>query len=209
MVRKQGIASSWWRLALVALVVVFGVGSTGCDKIADKFKKKAAAAAAKELSGDTGSASGINYFADASTLPTIYKAKIGGPTRVLEMLIYPTYGYAQIQDPKKLENVDQYDMRNGKVQDGAPVKFVGHTPTVADLKEITFDIGEVDFAAVPKMAKDAPAQLKIDDGKVTHMILQRPLPFNKEVRFRVYVNGSRKDGSVEYDAKGNMKKVYN
>ncbi len=229
----------WWgisRLSLFSLLLVFGLGTTGCEKIANMIGKKASEKLAKDIEessksgsksskgGDKGGKSGDdgddkpgsgatgakpNYFVDATNLPKLYKAKIGGATRVLELLIYPEYGYAQIQDPKKLENVDQYDERDGNVEDGNPVKFIGDQPTLADLKADTFDIDEVDFTAVPKMAKDAMVQLKIDDGKVTHMILKRPLPFSKEVRFRVYVDGARKDGSVEYDAKGNMKKVYN
>lgn len=223
------------RLALLTLLLVFGLSTTGCEKIANMIGKKASQQLEKDIEeasknaskkgkgdkakggddddkgGDKGGSGGkADYFgADATGLPKLYKTKIGGATRVLEMLIYPNYGYAQIQDPKKLENVDQYDMRDGNVEDGAPVKFIGDQPTAADLKETTFDIDEVDFASIPKIVKDAPVQLKIDGGKVTHIILKRPLPFNKDVRFRVYVDGERKDGSVEYDAKGNMKKVYN
>ncbi len=222
------------RLAILSMLLVLGLGTAGCDKIANMIGKKASQQLDKEIAeaaekgtkkakggakskGDDdddkaggGAAGKADYFgADATELPKLYKTKIGGATRILEMLIYPNYGYAQIQDPKKLENVDQYDMRDGNVEDGAPVKFIGNQPTAADLKATTFDVDEVDFTAIPKIVKDASAQLKIDDGKVTHIILKRPLPFEKEVRFRVYVDGSRKDGSVEYDAKGNMKKVYN
>lgn len=67
----------------------------------------------------------------------------------------------------------------------------------------------VDFGTVPRMAKDALAQLKIDDGKVTQMILKRGRPFNNDVRWRVYVTGTRKDGSVEYDPAEALKKVWN
>lgn len=227
---------NWWggRLAILSILLVLGLGTTGCEKIANMIGKKASQQLEKDIEeaskkgtkkakgdkkGDDddddkpgkggGAAAKVDYFgADAAGLPKLYKTKIGGATRVLELLIYPNYGYAQIQDPKKLENVDQYDMRDGNVEDGAPVKFIGDQPTAADLKETTFDIDEVDFSAIPKIVKDAMVQLKIDDGKVTHIILKRPLPFSKDVRFRVYVDGARKDGSVEYDAKGNMKKVY-
>jgi hypothetical protein len=59
------------------------------------------------------------------------------------------------------------------------------------------------------MVKDAPAQLKIDGAKVTHMVLKRGRPFSDDVRWRVYVSGPRKDGSVEYDPAGSVKKVWN
>ncbi len=86
---------------------------------------------------------------------------------------------------------------------------MGTTPTAKDLDEATVDIASVDFGAVPRMVKEATAQLKIDDGKVTHMILKRGRPFHNDVRWRVYVTGTRKDGSVEFDPAGTVKKVWN
>jgi hypothetical protein len=150
----------------------------------------------------------VDYFANASSLPGLYKAKVGGPARALELLIYPKYGYAQIQDPRKPENVDRYDVRDGVVTGVTPVKVVGPYRGPDTLATSTFSIDDVDFSAVPKMVADARAQLNIEDGKVTHIILQRPLPFASDVRFRVYLSGPRKNGSVEYDARGNLKKVW-
>ena len=157
----------------------------------------------------TATADADGYVHDATSVPGKFKTKIGGPVRLLELTLYPGYVITQIQDPKKKENVDAYELRNGEVGDAEPVKFVGKTPTAKDLEGATFDAAAVDFAAVPKMAKDAVAQLKIDDGKVTHMLLKRPRPFGNDVRWRVYVNGARKSGSVEYDPAGHMKKVWN
>jgi hypothetical protein len=147
------------------------------------------------------------YFRHASSVPGKLRAKIGGPVKLLKLGVYPEFVEAEIQDPKKREHVDKYELRDGAVGDGVPIKFVINTPTAKDLDAVTIDIGSIDFAAVPRMVRDAPAQLKIEGGSVTHMLLQRDLPFSQEVRWRVYVSGTRGDGSVEYDPAGHVKKA--
>jgi hypothetical protein len=178
----------------VLALLLIGVGSFGCKKL-------------KEMGQGGGDSGG--FFLDASPIPTKFTAKVGAPVKVLEMVVYPGWVKCQAQDPKNHEHVDEFELRNGSVGPGAPVKFVGKPPTAKDLDTVTFDIGTIDFAQVPKMVKDAPVQLKLEDGKTTHMILKRGVPFNNDVRWRVYVSGSRGSGSVEYDPQGNMKKVWN
>src|SRR5262249_10932417 len=134
----------------------------------------------------------VDYFQDASSVPGKLKEKIRGPVRLLELALYPTYAFAEIQDPAKKENVDRYELRNGTVGDGEPVKFVGQVPTAQALEAITFDVSTIDAAAVPKMAAEAIEKLGIEGGQVTHMLLKRGIPFNEEVRWRVFVNGTRR-----------------
>lgn len=178
------------------------------DEKPAKGDKKSKSKKGSDDSGSSKSAAKVNYFADATGLAKLYKAKVGGETRVLEMLIYPEYGHAQVVDPKKPEQADQYDIRNDVVEDPGPLKFTGKQPTKEDLKFASFDIDEVDYTVVPTMVKDAPVALKFEGGKTTHIMLKRPLPFNKDIRYRVYVTSERRSGSVEYDAKGKQLKVY-
>ncbi len=150
----------------------------------------------------------INYFADATGIPQKLKDRIGPTLRVYELTIYPTYSFAKIQDPAQPLHIDQYEVRDGNVGPATPVKFVGKEPTEIELKNVTFDLGEPDWAQVPRIIDDAPKHLGVEDPKVTHVTARRPLPFEREVRFRVYVDGPRAGGSVEYDVKGVMRKVY-
>jgi hypothetical protein len=205
--------------ALVAVMLAATTGLFGCDKVADLIGKEAKKQAEKEIAkaaeangaepGGT-TAGAVNYFADATSVPTKYKEKIGGPTRVLELVLYPEYANAQIQDPNKKLNVDQFHLRKGAVDDGSPVKFMGKQPTEQDLQASTWTFEEVDFTQVPKMAADAVAQLKFEDAKVTHMILQRGrfAPNAGKLGWRVYVNSPRRSGSVEYDTKGTLIKKW-
>jgi len=197
-------------LAVAIASVTLGSGLFGCDKISDAVAKKAKEETEKAIKegGTAPVGNGPDLFVDATSIPTKFKEKIGGPTRVLELLVYPGYAHAQIQDPKKKLEANEFEYRGGTVGDSAPIKWIGKEPTEKDLEFQTFDINDVDFSKVPAMVKEAPAKAEVADGKVTHMILKRPLPFEKEVRWRIYVNGERKDGSVEYDAKGVFKKKY-
>jgi hypothetical protein len=194
----------------------------GCDKIkqmtgrgggGDKATSESptiggpAKKAVKTPSLGVGSDEG-DLFLNATGVPTKFKEKVGGPVRALELILYPQFAKMQAQDPKKKENVDEYEYRNGSVDDPAPVKLMGDSDQKT-LEANLFSLDTVDFTAVPKMVQDATQRLNLEDGKVSHMILKRGLPFNKDVRWRVYVNGTRKNGSVEYDEKGNMKKVWN
>lgn len=188
-------------------------GLFGCDKLADavgKQAKKEAEKAIAEASNPTAAAApaaAVNYFADATSIAPKLKEKIGGPVRLLELVVYPEYAKADIQNPNKKLEADQYNLRNGAVDDGSPLKFMGRQPTEKDLAAQTYAIEEVDFTQVPKIAQDAVAALAFEGGKTTHMILERR--DGGKVRWRVYVNSPRRSGSVEYETNGTRGKVWN
>jgi hypothetical protein len=196
------------RTVVLILAVTFGAVAPACSKGAPPGGDSTAEAP-KSGGAAPASAGGADYFKDATSVPVKLKAKVGGPVRLLEMSLYADHVAAQIQDPKKHDEANEYELRDGQVGDPDPIKFVGTAPTAKDLDEGTFDLGTVDFGAMAKMVKDAPEQLKIEGGKVTHMILKRQRPFSNDVRWRVYVSGTRKNGSVEYDPAGGVKKVWN
>lgn len=198
------------------LAVVLASGLFGCEKIADAVGKKAKKEADKAIAqaadpasapGAPGGAAKMDLFTDASPIAPKLKEKIGGPVRMLELVVYPEYAIADIQNPNKKLEADQYKLRNGVVDDGSPLKFTGRQPTEADLARTTFALEEVDFTQVPKIAKDAVVALGFEDAKTTHMILERRS--GGQVRWRVYVNSPRRSGSVEFDLKGVKGKVWN
>lgn len=197
-------------LAIALATATLSTGLFGCDKIADAIGKKAKQEAEQAIKDGAKAPAnaGPDLFVDATSIPAKFKEKIKGPVRMLELLIYPAFAKAQIQNPNKKLEADEFELRAGTVDDGSPIKWMGKEPTEKDLAFQTFGIEEADFTKIPQMVKDAPAKAEVPDGKVTHIMLQRPLPFEKELRFRVYVDGERKNGSVEFDAKGVFKKKY-
>ncbi len=149
------------------------------------------------------------YFKNATSVPAKLAAKIGGPVRVIELVVYPDYVIAEVQDPRKHGNVDRFTLRDGVVGDGDPVRLVGDLKSARDVDAVVQDLASVDFAILPRMVKETRAHLRIEDGKVTHAILDARRVFHKDVTWRVYVSSARKDGSVEFDLAGHVKKVFN
>jgi hypothetical protein len=146
---------------------------------------------------------GLFEAGGATAVAAKYRERIGGRVRALELALYPTYAFLEAQDPKQKENVDRYPFRNGVVGESEPVRVMGP----GKLEDSLFSLEEVDLSVVPRIVADAQAELAIADGHVSHVLLERDLPFRKEVRFTVYVSSPRKSGFVEYDVHSKRTKV--
>lgn len=137
-----------------------------------------------------------------SKMIAAYHQAVPGKIRVLDFKIYDRYARMQVQDPAKPENVDQYDYR-GRVSEPVPVKLAGKGSLEANL----FDLDDVAFDRIPALAEEAAAKLPMEGGKLGHILIRRGLPFTKDVRITLYVNGTRKDGVLKADAKGRVLEV--
>jgi hypothetical protein len=137
-----------------------------------------------------------------------FKEKIGGKVRALSLTTYgPSYsgGFAvlQAQDPKKPENVDSYEYKGGTVTGPTPVSMMGG----GRLEDNLFDLDEVNFAAAPALAKEALSRLNIEGGEVHIMVIRRNLPFSKDIRWHVSVEGPRRKGFADADKNGVIKEA--
>jgi len=158
------------------------------------------------LAGAGGSASsappakakGPSYLEDASQVVAAFKAKIPAPFLVTELTISPTSASIEVQDPRQKDVYDDYNYVNGKVSEPEPQQVFSVTCKKG------FSIDEADFSQVPVMMKDAVARLNLEDGEAGSIHLSRGV-FCKEPRWMIFVNGKRKDGSVEYDPKGKFR----
>lgn len=128
-----------------------------------------------------------------------YREALPGKVRVLDLKIYDRRVQMQVQDPANPENVDQYDYR-GRVSSPIPVKLAGH----GDLDANLFDLDEVAFDRIPALVEEAVAKMPMEGGAVGHVLVRRGLPFTKDVRITVYVEGTRKSGMLKADAKGHV-----
>jgi hypothetical protein len=147
----------------------------------------------------------VDYFADATSIPGAFQAAIGTPLRAKQLVIYSEYAIIEAQDPQKPQNVDRYTLRNGSVGSKDAVRLVGREKD--NLAPHLFDLSVTNFGLVPALIADARKRLAIDDAKVSHVMLDRMLPFSKDVLWRVYVGSDRDSGFVEYDTAGRMKRV--
>jgi len=135
----------------------------------------------------------------ADVIAEIGVARGAAPLRILQAIVYPGYAFAQVQDPSIPANVDEYQWRD-TLGSPAPVTLTGD----GDLEANLFSDTEVNWAAIPALVEAALAQIPIEGAEVTHVIVQRNLPFTDTVQIRVFVNGTRGSGYLDADAQGNV-----
>ena len=164
------------------LVVVFA-GAGASASAAPPAKKKA----------------GPSYLEDATQVVAAFKAKIPAPFLVTELTISPTSASIEVQDPRQKDTYDEYHLnKDTGVSAPEPQQVLSVTCKKG------FSIDEADFSQVPVMMKDAVARLNLEDGEADSINLSRGV-FCKEPRWMIFVDGKRKDGSVEYDPKGKFR----
>ena len=135
----------------------------------------------------------------ADVIAEIGVARGAAPLRILQAIIYPGYAFAQVQDPSIPVNVDEYQWRD-TLGSPSPVTLTGD----GDLEANLFSDTEVNWAAIPTLVEAALAQIPIEGAEVTHVIVERNLPFTDTVQIRVFVNGTRGSGYLDADAQGNI-----
>ena len=140
----------------------------------------------------------VSFLEDPSPVVAAFKAKIPAPFLVTELTISPTSASIEVQDPRQKDVYDDYSYANGKVSEPEPQQVFSVTCKKG------FSIDEADFSQVPVMMKDAVARLNLEDGTADSIHLSRGV-FCKEPRWMIFVDGKRKDGSVEYDPKGKFR----
>jgi hypothetical protein len=135
----------------------------------------------------------------AGIVEEIAVARGADPLRILSVVIYPDYLNAQVQDPALPANVDQYEWR-GRLGSPVPVRLVGD----GDIEANLYSADEVDWPAIGALVAAAPGAVAVEGGAVTHLNVQRSLPFSDSIRIRVFVNGTRDSGFVDADANGTI-----
>jgi hypothetical protein len=158
-----------------------------------------AGAAGSASSAPPAKAKGASFLEDASQVVAAFKAKIPAPFLVTELTISPTSATIEIQDPRQKDVYDEYHYnRDSGVSEPEPQQVSSVTCKKG------FSVDEADFSQVPVMMKDAVARLNLEDGEADSINLSRGV-FCKEPRWMIFVDGKRKDGSVEYDPKGKFR----
>jgi hypothetical protein len=127
--------------------------------------------------------------------------KIGGEVKALDLSIYENNLKIQVQDPKKTENVDGYDYKNGVISEPVPVRLYGG----GNLEQNLFKLKEVNLAKIPELIDEAREKSQdLEGAKVTHVIVKKDLPFSNKIKIRVYLSGTRKSAWLVADADGKV-----
>jgi hypothetical protein len=146
-----------------------------------------------------------DYFSDASKVKARYEASLGKPIQAKQLVIYQYYASLEAQNPKKPDHVDSYKLRANKVERPEAVRLGSDKNA---LSQILFSLDSVDFKIVPRLIKQSLSELKIEEGKVTHVYLERDsINGKRDPIWRVYVNGSRDSGFIEFSVTGEKRRV--
>ncbi len=195
--------------AAVAGIVVSYIASSAVTAVTPSLTPPALAPAAPaETTTPSGPARPSieeDYFADASRVKARYQAALGKPILAKELVIFQYYATLEAQNPKNPDHVDSFKLWANKVERPEPVRLGSDKRALA---QILFSLDGVDFAILPRLIKQALADLKIEEGKVTHVYLERDESSAKrDPIWRVYVNGSRDGGFVEFSVSGEKRRA--
>jgi hypothetical protein len=143
-------------------------------------------------------------------LPSAYAALLaaaGSPGQVIEVAVYPTYAFLAYRDPANPGNLDRRMWRDGVVGDADPNPIDDRVD--GDTEPSLFAPTELDPALVARLVLDAPSRYDLPT-QVTHVLVDRFLPFDERVLIRVYASptdGRSGGGYVSYDTAGTLVKV--
>jgi hypothetical protein len=123
-----------------------------------------------------------------------------------QLVLMQYYATLEAQDPKSHEHVDMYKLWANKVERPVPVRLGSDKQ---QLGQLLFSLDSVDFSLVSKLIKSALAELKLEDSKVSNVILERDgsTPQHEPI-WRVYVMGSRENGFVEFSLSGEKRRSF-
>ncbi|HET6967609.1 MAG TPA: hypothetical protein VFI44_04985, partial [Ornithinibacter sp.] len=117
--------------------------------------------------------------------------------------VHPTYAFLAYRDPAAPDHIDRRSWRGGADQDDAGPNPVDDRVD-ADTAPRLFALDQVDLGLLPRLVDDAPRRFA-DDVEVTHVLIDRFLPFDQRVLIRVYAtptDGRRGGGYVQYTLAG-------
>ena len=146
-----------------------------------------------------------DYFADATRAKARYEKVLGKPIMAKQLTLMQYYGTLEAQDPKNHDHVDSYKLWANKVERPQPVRLGGDKQQLAQL---LFSLDSVDFKLVPQLIKRALFELKLEEGKVSNISLERDSSTTgREPVWRVFVMGSRDNGFVEFSVTGEKRRT--
>jgi hypothetical protein len=131
----------------------------------------------------------------------------GDPAQAIEVLVYPDYAFLAYRDPANPGNLDQRTWRDGDVSEAEPNPIDDRVDAETEPK--LFALDELDLGVLASLTADAPARFDLDVA-VSHVIVNRFLPFDERVLIRVYASptdGRSGGGYVQYTLDGTFVKT--
>lgn len=182
-------------------------GTSGTDKPTITIKQGDTTTTVKSSPTTTKKVLGPEFVTAAGAA---FQAELGD-FKALEITIHPDQprAVAQAQDPAKPANIDAYEFTGGNVGSPSPVTLTGDT---SDLEANLFLASSIAWDQIPAMMEQAVVEIGELEGStgVTHLIIQKNLPFDEDTVINIYVDGGTRSqgGYVSFLNDGTLKRVY-
>jgi hypothetical protein len=142
----------------------------------------------------------------ATNLVSKFAERLGTRSvRATELVLYPQYAFLEAQNPSQPKHVDRYMYRNGAIGDPEPVNVQSMR---GKLEDNLVALDQVRLDKIPELVTNTLTQLAYENAKVSHIIIERNLPFSKHVVIRVYASGPRESGRIDYTGDGKVLRTY-
>ena len=131
----------------------------------------------------------------------------GSPERALQVVLYDEYVVAEVEDVGGAPGAGvRWVIYPARITRGPePVRG-----SAEDLAPRWFDLGEVDWSMIPALGARGVAELEASGmagGEVSHVIVDRFLPFDEAVNIRVYVTSPTGSAYVRFSPSGDLIEV--
>jgi hypothetical protein len=149
-----------------------------------------------------------NFFEGRAAVDLVskFEAKLGAdPLQGTRLVLYLDYATLEARDPTKPTHVDRYLYRDGTIGEPDPVNVQSLRGKLDD-HMVSFD--QVALDKIPDLIRSTVSQLGYEAAEPSHVIIERNLPFTKNVVIRVYVSGARESGRIDYTAEGKVQRVF-
>jgi hypothetical protein len=136
-------------------------------------------------------------------------AEVGPPLRIFSLEL-ASDGDAEllVQRNERPDLVDRFALADGTLQGPDPVKFDEY-PSQLALDYHAIEAGEIDLARLPAMLEATRARLKMPDGAVARITLERGdsdgvLSYQGVPIWEFHLENARHDGYVQFDPHGKV-----
>lgn len=221
---RSGTGRRWWRIAAGALLVTTGACAPAPVSVEDFQAATGVAAPVQPVVSPTKGARILESFGgpapnrapgagpaadvaaigfgDGATVAATALTALGAERSLIQVVLYDGYGIVVARAPSG--DVDRVVVRGG----GAEAPSALPNDRVRDPEGARFSSTDLDWGLVAGLVERTPGDLGIDGGRVSHVIVERNIPFSPVLVIRVYVSTERRSGRIDYFADGRPMRAF-
>ncbi len=141
-------------------------------------------------------------FGDGAAVVAAARVRLPGERSLDSVVLYD--GYASVTTVAANGDVDNVFVRGPSADDPTPRPSAFADPDPAS----RFHESEVDWGVIPSLVERTPAELGMATAKVSHVIVEKNLPFTPDLVVRVYVSDVRHSGRIDFRTDGSVLRMF-